>query len=265
MYLFVRPILSDRCFACHGPDAKKREANLRLDTEDGAFAALQDNPKAHIVVKGKPEISDLYLRITTEDTALKMPPPSSNLTLTKAEIKIIEKWIAQGAKVKKHWAFIPPEKSALPKADKDWVRNEIDNFTYEKMQMVGLAPSEEASKETLLKRVSLDLTGLPPSLEMQEAFLKDESPNAYEKVVNRLLTSKHFGEKMALNWLDIARYADSHGYQDDGLRTMWPWRDWVIHAFNSNYSYKKFVTWQVTPSQLGLPHCLWRGGECGLA
>ncbi|MCP9745434.1 PSD1 and planctomycete cytochrome C domain-containing protein [Lacihabitans sp. CS3-21] len=241
----VRPILSDRCFACHGPDEKKREANLRLDTEEGAYAALEDNPKAHAIVKGNPEASEVYKRIISTDTSIKMPPPSSNLTITEDEIKIIKKWISQGAKIKKHWAFLPPLKSPLPKADKDWIKNEIDYFTYDKMKSVGLTPSEQASKETLLKRVSFDLTGLPPTVEMQEAFLKDESPNAYEKVVNQLLKSKHFGEKMALNWLDVARYADSHGYQDDGLRTMWPWRDWVIHAFNSNYSYKKFMTWQL--------------------
>jgi hypothetical protein len=241
----VRPILSDRCFACHGPDEKKREANLRLDTEDGAFAALQDNAKAHVVIKGNPKKSDLFQRIISKDTSLRMPPPNSNLTLTQDEIKIIEKWISQGAKVKKHWAFIPPEKSTLPKADKDWVNNEIDYFVYDKMKSMGISPSEQADKENLLKRVSFDLVGLPPTIEMQEAFLKDQSPDAYEKVVNQLLKNQHFGERMALNWLDIARYADSHGYQDDGLRTMWPWRDWVIHAFNSNYSYKKFITWQL--------------------
>ncbi|MDP1813482.1 MAG: DUF1549 domain-containing protein, partial [Leadbetterella sp.] len=205
----VRPILSDRCFACHGPDEKKREANLRLDTEEGAYAALEDNPKAHAIVKGNPEASEVYKRIISTDTSIKMPPPSSNLTITEDEIKIIKKWISQGAKIKKHWAFLPPLKSPLPKADKDWVKNEIDYFTYDKMKSVGLTPSEQASKETLLKRVSFDLTGLPPTVEMQEAFLKDESPNAYEKVVNQLLKSKHFGEKMALNWLDVARYADS--------------------------------------------------------
>lgn len=172
----VRPILSDRCFACHGPDAKKREANLRLDTEDGAFAALQDNPKAHAVVKGSPEKSDLYQRIITKDTALRMPPPSSNLTLTEDEVKIIKKWISQGAKTKKHWAFISPEKAALPKADKAWVKNEIDYFVFDKMKSVGLSPSEQADKESLLKRLSFDLVGLPPSVEMQEAFLKDDSP-----------------------------------------------------------------------------------------
>jgi Protein of unknown function (DUF1553)/Protein of unknown function (DUF1549)/Planctomycete cytochrome C len=241
----IRPILSDRCFACHGPDANKRKANLRLDTEEGAFAALEDNPKEHVLVKNKPEKSDLYRRIMSKDTSMLMPPPESNLKLTEDEKKLIGKWIKQGAVYKKHWSFIPPVKSELPKADADWTHNAIDNFTFAKMKENGLSPADEATKEALLKRVSFDLTGLPPSLAMQEEYMKYESPKAYYKMVKKLLASSHFGEKMALNWLDVARYADSHGYQDDGLRTMWPWRDWVIHAFNSNYSYKKFITWQL--------------------
>jgi Protein of unknown function (DUF1553)/Protein of unknown function (DUF1549)/Planctomycete cytochrome C len=241
----IRPILSDRCFTCHGPDANKRKANLRLDTEEGAFAALEDNPKEHVLVKNNPEKSDLYRRIMSKDTSMLMPPPESNLKLTEDEKKLIEKWIKQGAVYKKHWSFIPPTKAELPKADAAWTHNAIDNFTFAKMKEKGLSPADEATKEALLKRVSFDLTGLPPSLAMQEEYMKDDSPKAYYKMVKKLLASSHFGEKMALNWLDVARYADSHGYQDDGLRTMWPWRDWVIHAFNSNYSYKKFITWQL--------------------
>ncbi len=243
----IRPILSDRCYKCHGPDAKKREANLRLDTPEGAYSALKDNPKAHVVVKGEPSKSEMYNRIISEDPDIKMPPPNSNLKLEPFEIKLIEKWIKQGAKYKKHWSFLSPVKpKQLPKADKDWVKNPIDNFVFDKMSKRGLSPSKEEQKERLLKRVSIDLTGLPPNLDLQDKFLNDESSKAYEKIVDELLANKHFGEKMALNWLDIARYADSHGYQDDGLRTMWPWRDWVIHAFNSNYSYKKFITWQLS-------------------
>ncbi len=241
----IRPILSDRCFKCHGPDANKREANLRLDTEAGAYAALKDNPAAHAIVKGKPELSEVYLRITTKDSTQLMPPPESNLKLSEDEITLIKKWIEQGAEYKPHWAFIEPQKVKLPDADEDWIINEIDHFTYSRMRSNGLKPNEEASKEVLLKRVFLDLTGLLPTVKEQEAFLADASENAYEKVVDKLLASKHYGEQMAVPWLDLARYADSHGYQDDGLRTMWPWRDWVIHAFNSNYSYKKFVTWQL--------------------
>lgn len=249
----IRPILSDKCFKCHGPDMKKREADLRLDTPEGAYAALKDNPKAHAIVAGNIEQSELFQRIISTDTSELMPPPKSNMKLTKFEIDLIAKWIKQGAKYKKLWSFIPPEKVKLPKADEDFVKNEIDYFTYAKMAEKGLKPNEEADKERLLKRLSFDLTGLPPSLELQEKFANDNSPNAYEKVVNELLASKHYGEKMAINWLDVARYADSHGYQDDGLRTMWPWRDWVIHAFNSNYSYSKFITWQLAGDLLPNP------------
>lgn len=241
----VRPILSDKCFKCHGPDANTREAGLRLDTPEGAYAALKDNPHARALVPGSPKTSEIYLRITTKDMSQRMPPVEANLNLSDEEIGIIRKWIEQGGKYKPHWAFIPPKKIKLPEADEDWVRNAIDHFTYSGMRSAGLKPSEEAGKEALLKRVSLDLTGLPPSVEIQDRFLKDKSPDAYEKIVDELLKSGHYGEQMALDWMDVARYADSHGYQDDGLRTMWPWRDWVIHAFNRNYSYKKFVTYQL--------------------
>jgi hypothetical protein len=249
----IRPILSDRCFKCHGPDANKRKAGLRLDTPEGAYAAFKDNPSMHAIVPGHPESSDAFQRLITKDTSLRMPTMSSHLTVSKHEIDLIEKWIKQGAVYKPHWAFIKPVKSALPDADEDWVRNPIDYFVYAKMAEKSLKPSPEASKEQLLKRVCLDLTGLPPTLEMQDRFLKDNSPQAYEKIVNELISSKHYGEKMSIQWLDLARYADSHGYQDDGLRTMWPWRDWVIHAFNSNYSYAKFVTWQLAGDLLPRP------------
>ena len=249
----IRPILSDRCFKCHGPDVNKREANLRLDTPEGAYAAFKDNPKVHAIMAGSLEKSEVYQRIIAKDTAVLMPPPSSNLKLTQHEIELIAKWIKQGAKYKPHWAFIVPQKPKLPEADEDWVKNEIDNFVYAEMDEKGLKPNEEADKERLLKRVSFDLIGLPPTIEMQERFLKDNSPNAYEKIVDELLKNKHYGEKMAISWLDVARYADSHGYQDDGLRTMWPWRDWVIHAFNSNYPYSKFLTWQLAGDLLPNP------------
>jgi hypothetical protein len=249
----IRPILSDRCFKCHGPDANKRKAGLRLDTPEGAYAAFKDNPSMHAIVPGHPESSDAFQRLITKDTSLRMPTMSSHLTVTPHEIALIEKWIKQGAVYKPHWAFIKPVKSALPDADEDWVRNPIDYFVYAKMAEKSLKPSPEASKEQLLKRVCLDLTGLPPTLEMQDRFLKDNSPQAYEKIINELISSKHYGEKMSIQWLDLARYADSHGYQDDGLRTMWPWRDWVIHAFNSNYSYAKFVTWQLAGDLMPRP------------
>ena len=250
----VRPILSDRCFKCHGPDANKREAELRLDTEEGAFAALKDNPQAHVIFPGDPLKSELYQRIISTDTSSLMPPPSSNLSLNNTEIEIIRKWIQQGAEYKKHWSFIAPLKSIIPKVDEDLhPNNPIDNFIFEKMKSAGLSPNEEANKEALLKRVAMDVTGIPPSIEMQNKFLKDASINAYEKVVDELLKDKHYGEKMAIAWMDVARYADSHGYQDDGYRTMWPWRDWVIHAFNKNYPFSTFLTWQLAGDLLPNP------------
>ncbi len=241
----VRPILSDRCFKCHGPDAATRKANLRLDTEEGLYQALKENPDGHVIVRGKPRQSDLYLRLTASDTSQVMPPPYSNLHLTDFEIDLIGKWIQQGAKYQKHWAFITPEAGTPPDIDDSWITNDIDRFILAKLEEVNLKPNEQADKERLLKRVSFDLVGLPPSIELQEQFLNDDSADAYEKVVDELLSNEHYGEKMAVHWLDVARYADSHGYQDDGLRTMWPWRDWVIHAFNENYSYDKFLTWQL--------------------
>lgn len=241
----IRPILSDRCFKCHGPDANQRKANLRLDTEEGLYQALNDNPTAHVIVPGRPADSELYRRLTSEDTSQVMPPPNSNLALTEFEVKLIEKWIGEGARYQKHWAFITPRAQEPPDLDDDWITNDLDRFVLASMKDVGLKPNPKADKERLLRRISFDLTGLPPSIDLQDRFLNDESENAYEKIVDELLASKHYGEKMAVHWLDVARYADSHGYQDDGLRTMWPWRDWVIHAFNQNYSYDKFLTWQL--------------------
>lgn len=242
----IRPILSDKCFACHGPDENKREGGLRLDIEEAAFTTLKENPGAFALVPGQPEASHAFLRITTSDSSLLMPPPASNLKLSTYEIQVIEKWIKQGAKYEKHWAFIAPEKTALPEVtNKEWPKNDIDYFILQKMEGRDLSPNPEADKERLLKRLSLDLLGLPPTIEMMDAFLADNSANAYEKMVDKLMQLPSYGEKMSLHWLDLARYADSHGYQDDGYRTQWPWRDWVIHAFNTNMPYNKFVTWQL--------------------
>src|ERR1700712_624297 len=242
----IRPILSDKCYACHGPDANKRKADLRLDIPENVYKALKDNPKAHALVPGKPEQSEVFLRIAARDTSVLMPPPASNLKLNEREISLIKKWISQGAKYEKHWAFVPPKSPSLPEVkNKQWTKNEIDYFVLSKQEKKGVTPNPEADKERLLKRVSLDLNGLPPTIEMMDGFLADNAPNAYEKVVDQLLKSPAYGEKMAVHWMDVARYADSHGYQDDNLRTQWPWRDWVIHAFNTNMPYDKFVTWQV--------------------
>ncbi|WP_400072914.1 PSD1 and planctomycete cytochrome C domain-containing protein [Zobellia russellii] len=241
----VRPILSDKCFNCHGPDANKRSADLRLDTPEGAYKALKDSENEFAIVPRNIEKSTVYQRITTKDSSNLMPPLESNLKLSDYEIKVLKKWIEQGAVYDPHWAFIPVKKPKIPNTDSDWVNNEIDHFVLDKLSEVGLEPNEIADKERLLKRVSLDITGLPPTPEMRKKFISDNAPDAYGKIVDELLSSPHYGEKMASHWLDVARYADSHGFQNDQLRTMWPWRDWVIHAFNENYSYKKFVTYQL--------------------
>ncbi len=252
--LHIRPILSDRCFKCHGPDANQRKSNLRLDTREGALAALKNNPNGHVIIPGNPDQSEMYLRISASDTSFRMPPPNSNLSLTKDEISTIKKWIEQGAIYKKHWAFIPPRQTEPPKVENDlWPKNEIDFFILNKMEAAGLAPNADADRARLLKRVSLDITGLPPSLDLQNRIAADQSAEAYEKIVDELLAQPQYGERMAVYWMDVARYADSHGYQDDGLRTMWPWRDWVIHAFNKNYSYEQFVTWQLAGDLLPNP------------
>jgi hypothetical protein len=215
----IRPILSDKCFTCHGPDANKRKADLRMDDPVSAYAALKEHPNAHALVAGKPELSEAYLRITSTDTAKVMPPYSSPLKLTPLEIKLIERWIEQGARYEKHWAFVPPRKSALPTVEQsDWPRNEIDHFILSQQEQMGLSPNDPADKERLLRRVCLDLTGLPPTVEMMDRFLSDNGPTAYEKVVDQLLQQPAYGEKMAIHWLDLARYADSYGYQDDGDR-----------------------------------------------
>ena len=242
----VRPILSDKCFACHGPDVNKRAEDLRLDTPEGAFKALKDRKNEFAIVPNNLEKSVLYQKITAKDSTELMPPLDSNLKLSSYEIQILKKWIEQGAAYEPHWAFVAVDKPELPKLEnEDWVNNEIDYFVLQKLQDVGLTPNPMADKERLLKRISLDITGLPPTPEMQKKFIQNDAADAYEKVVDELLASDHYGEKMASHWLDVARYADSHGFQNDQLRTMWPWRDWVIHAFNENYSYEKFVTYQL--------------------
>ncbi len=242
----IRPILSDRCYACHGPDAEDRAADLRLDVEEGAYAALEGGETAHVIKPGAPDESELYLRVSTEDDDLRMPPEDSNLELSAEEIVLIRKWIEQGAEWKPHWSFIPVEDPPLPKVVAvDWPQNPIDYFILARLENEGLPPAETASREKLLRRVSFDLTGLPPTLEELDAFLADKSPDAYEKVVDRLLASTRYGERMAVDWLDLARYADTYGYQADVYRAVWPWRDWVVEAFNQNMPFDKFITWQL--------------------
>jgi hypothetical protein len=241
----VKPILSDNCFACHGPDGNKRKAGLRLDVEQDAKAELTENPGKYAIKPGSIETSELINRIVTEDPAIVMPPPDSHLKLSSDEKEILRKWIDQGAKYERHWAFITPVRSSMPEINsRDWPLNEIDYFVLSKMEEIGLNPSKEASPEKLLRRLSLDLTGLPPTISEVKNFTTSEVLN-YGEIVDYYLSKQAYGEKMARDWMDVSRYADSHGYQDDSYRTMWPWRDWVIHAFNQNMPFDQFLTWQL--------------------
>jgi hypothetical protein len=246
----VRPILSENCFPCHGFDENKRQAGLRLDTPQGAYAKLASGFFA--VVPGKPKESELTERITS-NSPIHMPPDYSAKKLTPGQIKILTQWIAQGAKYQPHWSFVKPVRPPVPAVrDKAWPRNPIDSFVLARLEKEGLRPSPEADRATLIRRLSLDLTGLPPAPEEVAAFVADDSPDAYERLVNRLLDSSHFGERMALKWLDLARYADTNGYHIDNQRDMWRWRDWVIDAYNRNMPYNEFLIDQLAGDLL--PH-----------
>jgi len=247
--LDVRPILSDNCFHCHGQDADQREADLRLDTLDGA---TQDLGGYAALVPGDPEDSELYLRITSAFEDEQMPPPDSNRTLTDEQRETLRRWIEQGGEYDTHWAFLPPEKSAIDTSK----TNTIDHFIGERLQEEGLDFSPEATPGTWLRRASFDLTGLPPTIEELNAFEEALSQNgveAYEKAVDRLLESPRFGERMAADWLDASRYADTHGFNNDSSRSMWRWRDWVIEAFNANMPYDQFITEQLAGDLLPDP------------
>ncbi|MGZ5135400.1 MAG: PSD1 and planctomycete cytochrome C domain-containing protein, partial [Flavitalea sp.] len=248
----IRPLLSDKCFKCHGPDANQREAHLRLDIPDSAYAPLKNTKGAFALIPGKPDESELYKRISSDDPTYLMPTPESHLeALNDYEVRLFKKWIRQGAKYEPHWAFSAPTKGKLPTiSNTKWVKNEIDYFILRKLDEKGLAPNEEADKERLLKRLYLDLTGLPPSIEKMDQFLADNSSGAYEKVVDEVLQTPQYGERMAVHWMDVGRYADSYGYQDDNIRTQWAWRDWVIHAFNKNLPYDEFIKWQIAGDML---------------
>ena len=244
--LHVKPVLSDKCFSCHGPDKAKQKAGLRLDIASFAYAALPESPGKVAIDPGSLEGSELFHRIVSEDAEYKMPSLKSHLSLSATEKAILIKWIEQGAQYKPHWAFVAPEKPALPNVkNKNWLKNNIDNFIAQRLELEKMQPTKEADKALLLRRLSLDLTGLPPTLEELDAFVKDTSPNAYEKQVDRLLQSTHYGEKMAVDWLDLARFADSHGYTVDAVRDVSPYRDWVIDAFNRNFPYNNFIQWQL--------------------
>ena len=241
----VKPIISDKCFACHGPDEKERAANLRLDTEDGLYQ-LTEELSSYVVDKKSPKKSEMLNRIFHENPSIVMPPPESNLVLSDYEKEILNKWILQGGKWKKHWSYNKPIKPQTPDVkNKSWINNDIDYFTLKNIEANGLNISSVEDKEILIRRLYFDLIGLPPSVEEIDEFLNDRTENSYEKIVDKLLNSENYGERMASIWMDIARYGDSHGYQDDLERVMWPWRDWVIHAYNSNLPYDEFITWQL--------------------
>ncbi len=247
----VRPILSDHCFQCHGPDAAQRKADLRLDTEAGALADLGGH---RAIVPGDPKTSELVRRITAADPDERMPPADSARQLSAAQISTLERWIAAGAKWQSHWSFIPPARPNAPAVKEiHWPRNEVDAFILARLEAEGVGPSPEADKTTLLRRVTFDLTGLPPTPAEVDVFLADDSLAAYERAVDRLLASPRYGERMAVRWLDAARYADTNGYQSDGERIMWRWRDWVIDAYNRNLPFDQFTVEQLAGDLL--PGC----------
>jgi len=248
----VRPLLSDHCYACHGPDEHKRKGGLRLDRAEDAFRELKSGQRA--LVPGDTNRSTLVRRILTTDADELMPPAKHGKPLSAAQIQLLIRWVVEGAKWQEHWSFVAPQRPALPEVkDRRWGRNELDRFVLARLEQEGLKPNAEADRPTLLRRVTLDLTGLPPTPEEVDAFVADRSREAYERVVERLLQSPHYGERMAQNWLDLARFADTSGYHFDGVRFMWLWRDWVIRAFNENKPYDAFTVEQLAGDLLPDP------------
>jgi hypothetical protein len=240
----VRPILASKCLACHGPDEKTRKVGLRLDTPEGASKLLRGG--GHAIVPGQPEKSELLTRIQSSEETEVMPPPRVGKRLSAGEIDTLRRWISQGAKYARHWAYTKPVSPPLPAVrNAAWPRNPIDRFLLARMEKEGLSPTPPADRYALIRRVSLDLLGLPPTPEEVGAFVNDRSPDAYEKVVDRLLASPRYGERWATGWLDLARYADSQGYANDPSRTIWPYRDWVIQALNANTPYDRFTLEQL--------------------
>lgn len=248
----IRPILSDHCFACHGPDEKTRKAGLRLDSEDEAHRRLKSGKTA--VVPGHPEASELVARIVAADPDDQMPPASTKKPLSPRAVEMLKRWVAEGARYEGHWAYLAPERPVPPEVRRaDWPRNDLDRFVLARLEREGLQPAREAPKEKLLRRVTLDLTGLPPTAEEMDAFLANPSEQAYEKVVDRLLASPHYGERMAQHWLDLARYGETQGYHHDRHRDLWRWRDWTIRAFNDNQRFDQFTYEQLAGDLLPNP------------
>ena len=246
----VKQLLSDRCFKCHGPDSENRQADLRLDDRDAVFSHTASSG-LRVIRPGKIRRSELVRRITSHDEGEVMPPVDSNLALTESEKELLTNWVQQGAEWTPHWSFTAPVAGELPTpVNKQWSRNEIDQFILARLEQEGLEPAPQSARTRLLRRLSFDLTGLPPTIEQLDAFLDDKSDNAWEKAINRLLKSEHYGERMASDWLDVARYSDTFGFQVDRERRVWPWRDWVIKAFNENMPYDQFVSWQLAGDML---------------
>ena len=240
----VRHLMSNTCFRCHGPDEKERQAGLRLDKRESAVSKLESGRTA--ISPGKVDASEIVRRINSTDPEVMMPPPSLNKPLSDADKKLLTKWIEQGAEYREHWSFVAPTRPARPVVkNASWPKNEIDYFVLARLEREGLAPSAEADKITLIRRVTLDLTGLPPTPAEVDAFVADVSPQAYEKIVDRLLKSPRYGERMAVDWLDAARFADTHGFHIDSGRDMTRWREWVIEAFNSNLPFDQFTIQQL--------------------
>lgn len=235
----IRPILAENCFYCHGQDGNKRQADLRLDRREAAVAS-------GAIVPGDPAGSELLRRIQLENDEAQMPPPKSNRRLSPEQKVLLARWIESGAAYAEHWAFVPPVQTAPPAVrDEPWVRSPLDRFVLAKLEEAGLKPAPEADRATLIKRLSIDLTGLPPTPEQVSAFVADPDPNAYDQLVERLIASEHYGERLALPWLDAARYADSNGFQQDGDTWQWIWRDWVVRALNADLPFDQFLTWQL--------------------
>ncbi|MEM6641653.1 MAG: DUF1553 domain-containing protein [Bacteroidota bacterium] len=249
----VKPVLSDKCYLCHGPDEAKQQAGLRLDLASAAYGELPQSPGDVAIDPGSLRNSEVFKRIMSDDPELIMPTTESKIALSPYEKAVLLKWIEDGAEYKPHWAFLPPEKPNTPSIESSWALSEIDLFIERKQKTKGLGPSQTATKERLIRRLSLDLTGLPPTLDEIDDFVNDQSEDAYEKVVDRLLASPHYGEKMANDWMDLARYADTYGYQADMYRDMSPWRDWVIKSFNENMPYDEFAKWQIAGDLLPNP------------
>jgi hypothetical protein len=240
----IRPILAEYCIKCHGPDPKSRQANLRLDTREGALAELE--PGRFAIVPGRPDQSELWKRLVSRDNDERMPPPKAEKKPSAREVQLIRRWIEQGAPWEGHWSLMPLEEPPVPAVpDRSWARTFVDEFILARLREEGLRPSPEADRATLARRVTLDLTGLPPTPEEVEAFVRDPAPDAYERLVDRLLRSPRYGEHMARYWLDLARYGDTHGLHLDNYREIWPYRDWVIRAFNENMPFDRFVTEQL--------------------